>query len=231
MIQNCSVGVGGDGGAATGFSGALRRFWLNHSTTCGSKALLRREHIRPVPGCLVLDELVRGIPRPAERPPHLLDHAIVALARSGEDRQPGRVAQIETRRCVDATAQENHGLHLRMIARELDRLVDAAARARRADALLVHVGLRRQPRERRFHVSRPVEVNRRLLLLALGEPRPAALAKAAEVEREDVKALSGEVSGERRPRRSIFVAGMEQDDRRTRTRRREIRRLERHAGS
>ena len=74
---------------------------------------------------------------------------------------------METPGRVDAAAQQHDGPHFRMAPCELDRLVDAAARPDRADACLVDLRLARQPRQRGIDVTRPIEVDRRLLLRAL----------------------------------------------------------------
>ena len=50
--------------------------------------------------------------------------------------------------------------------------------------------------QRGIDVARPIEVDRRLLLRALGEAGPAALAEPAKIEREDVKALSRRSGGQ-----------------------------------
>ena len=74
-----------------------------------------------------------------------------------------------------------------MPARREQRLVDAATRARDADPIPIDAGLRHEPRIRRIHVTRPLLLDRRLLLLKRREAFPFALAEAAEVERQDVK--------------------------------------------
>ena len=151
-----------------------------------------------------------------------------ALA-AAEHRQPRGITQVEARGRVDPAAQQHERLHFGMVARELDCLVDAATRSRRADACLVDLGLAGQPRQRGFDITRPVEVDRRLLFRALREPLSAALSEAAKIERENVEAVRGGIGGDLRPRRSILVAGVEHDDSRPRTPGGIVRRLQRDA--
>src|SRR4029453_9786730 len=100
-----------------------------------------------------------------------------------------------------------------MPARELDRLVDSAARAAGADDVPPNTRLREEVSERDVHVAGPFPAD--LSLLRKRELRvrcAAAVAVAAVVQGQDVEALCGEVGGEGVPARPVAVALMEKKD-------------------
>ncbi len=91
-------------------------------------------------------------------------------------------------------------------------LIHAAARTGGADAPTVHAGTRNQPLVRQIDVSRPLLDRRRSLARERVETRAAALAEAAEVERDHVVAARRGRLRERAPRRAVPIALMQQDE-------------------
>src|SRR5262245_61596689 len=114
-----------------------------------------------------------------------------------------------------------------MTAGQLHRVVRAARSAARADAALVHAGLRDEPRERGIEIAGPLLVQLSLhLRWARLEARTAALAEAAIVDRQRADAGGAELPGDRLPRRARRNAHVHQDYGRTGPVGREVGRLQ-----
>jgi hypothetical protein len=96
---------------------------------------------------------------------------------------------------------------------ELDRLVDAAARAARAERVRTDSRLRLQIGKGGVDVAGPLAPD---LPLVVGSPLPvrlaAALPVAAVVQREDVEPVRGEIGRETVPARALLVALVEEED-------------------
>src|SRR5262245_12985705 len=100
-----------------------------------------------------------------------------------------------------------------MPARELDRLVDSAARAARADRVPANARLREEVCISDVDVAGPLLPDLSLLgHRQLRVRRAAALPVAAIVHGDDVEALPGQVRSERVPRRLVAVALMKKED-------------------
>src|SRR5262245_41604135 len=115
-----------------------------------------------------------------------------------------------------------------MPAGELHGVVDAAAPAARADPAAVDAGLRDETAEGGVDVAGPFLLNH---LLAIGrrqrvEALAAALAEAAVIEGDGVKALRGERLAEMRPGLALAVAHVQQHDARAGLPRRKVGGLE-----
>ena len=116
---------------------------------------MRREHLGAVATDLELDELVLRIPRGRIEPGHQLDGAAVIVGRRQKQRQRGGRLEKASPVLVRVAREQHQGLHLRMAASELDRLVHAAARAARAEDVPAHARLRLQVPERDVDVAKP----------------------------------------------------------------------------